>query len=168
MAGRFNQFHLYLSRNHDLPLLTSSLADATSKSHSFIKAAFIPEQAFEVFMQSIGKMSATYRRKQMLQCLYVIAFRCGLRRGELLKLRLQDVESSSDRWLFVRNNRYGNNKSSSALRKVPLSVLMKMEESKLFEYYLAYKKSLDNSSQTLLFSHEQSVHIPLDGTTSAH
>ena len=37
MAGRFNQFHLYLSRNHDLPLLTSSLADATSKSHSFIK-----------------------------------------------------------------------------------------------------------------------------------
>ncbi len=128
MAGRFNQFHLYLSRNHDLPLLTSSLADATSKSHSFIKAAFIPEQAFEVFMQSIGKMSATYRRKQMLQCLYVIAFRCGLRRGELLKLRLQDVESSSDRWLFVRNNRYGNNKSSSALRKVPLSVLMKMEE----------------------------------------
>ena len=90
MAGRFNQFHMYLSRNHDLPLLTSSLADATSKSHSFIKAAFIPEQAFEVFMQSIGKMSATYRRKQMLQCLYVIAFRCGLRRGELLKLRLQD------------------------------------------------------------------------------
>ncbi|RJF33651.1 MULTISPECIES: site-specific integrase [Pseudoalteromonas] len=163
MAGRFNQFHLYLSRNHDLPLLTSSLADATSKSHSFIKAAFIPEQAFEVFMQSIGKMSATYRRKQMLQCLYVIAFRCGLRRGELLKLRLQDVESSPDRWLFVRNNRYGNNKSSSALRKVPLSVLMKMEESKLFEDYLAYKKSLDNSSQTLLFSHEQSVHIPLDG-----
>lgn len=163
VAGRFNQFHLYLSRNHDLPLLTSSLDDTTSHSRPFIRAAFIPEQAFEAFMQSVGKMSATHRKKQSLQCLYIIAFRCGLRRGELLKLRLQDVESSSERWLFVRNNRYGNNKSSSALRKVPLSALMTMEEAKLFEDYLAYKKSLDNSSQALLFAQEQSAHIPLDG-----
>lgn len=163
MAGRFNQFHLYLSRNHDLPVLTSSLDDTSSHSRPFIRSGFIPEQAFAAFMQSIGKMSETHRKKQSLQCLYIIAFRCGLRRGELLKLRLQDVESSSERWLFVRNNRYGNNKSSSALRKVPLSALMTMEEVKLFEDYLAYKRSLDNSSQALLFSQDQSAHIPLDG-----
>ncbi|GAA6186650.1 site-specific integrase [Aliiglaciecola sp. NS0011-25] len=163
MAGRFNQFHLYLSRNHDLPVLTSSLDGTSSHSRPFIRSGFIPEQAFTAFIQSIEKKPVTHRKKQSLQCLYIIAFRCGLRRGELLKLRLQDVESSSERWLFIRNNRYGNNKSSSALRKVPLSVLMTMEEAKLFENYLAYKRALDNSSQALLFSQEQSAHIPLDG-----
>lgn len=163
MAGRFNQFHLYLSRNHDLPVLISSLDDTASQSRPFIRVGFIPEQAFAAFIQSIGKMPATHRKKQSLQCLYIIAFRCGLRRGELLKLRLQDIEPSSERWLFVRNNRYGNNKSSSALRKVPLSVLMTTEETKLFEDYLAYKRSLDDSSQALLFSQEQGAHIPLDG-----
>lgn len=163
MAGRFNQFHLYLSRNHDMPVLTNSLDDRSLHSRPFIRAGFIPEQAFTVFLQSISQMSATHRKKQLLQCLYIIAFRCGLRRGELLKLRLQDVEPSSERWLFVRNNRYGNNKSSSALRKVPLSVLMTKKEAKLFENYLAYKRSLDNSAQALLFSQEQGAHLPLDG-----
>lgn len=163
MAGRFNQFHLYLSRNHDLPVLTSSLDDTTSQTRPFIRAGFIPEQAFAAFIQSIGKMPTTHRKKQALQCLYIIAFRCGLRRGELLKLRLQDVEPSSERWLLIRNNRYGNNKSSSALRKVPLSVLMTTEEAKLFEDYLAYKRSLDDGSQALLFSQEQGTHIALDG-----
>lgn len=163
MSGRFKQFHLYLSQYHNFPSLSVNFDESVSSTRPFIRAGFIPERAFNAFMSSITHLPETDHSKQGLQCLYIMAYRCGLRRGELLKLRVKDIEPSQESWIFIRNNRYGNNKSSSALRKLPLRALLLKNEAQLFERYLAYKKSLDKSDNGLLFSLEQSNQIPLNG-----
>lgn len=163
-SSRLNQFHLYLSRYHEMPP-TQNCVESSSSIRPFVRAAFIPENAFIALLNSIPNLNETDRMTQALQCLYILAYRTGLRRGELLKLRLKDIEASVERWLFIRNNRYGKNKTSSALRKIPLSILLKPNEIKQFEDYLAYKKSIDDSTNSLLFSLDSGSTHPFDGNT---
>lgn len=64
-----------------------------------------------------------------------LAFRSGLRIGEICKLRLSDFQIGTDTmtdplsgrpsvWLWVRQNKYGDNKTDNARRKIPISALM--------------------------------------------
>jgi integrase/transposase-like protein len=163
MRKRFNQFHLYLARNHDLPITPAILKDSSEGNRPFVRAAFITEKAFSAFLETLNGVEMLYLQKKALTCLFVIAHRTGLRRGEILKLKLEDIEQSKERWLFIRNNRYGNNKTPSALRKIPLTILLTESESKLFEDYLAQKNMQNINSQALLFSESQTPNIPLDG-----
>ena len=162
MAGRLDQFHLYISRFYGFPILSSNLSDASQKVKPFIQAAFIPEKAFSAFLETLSKMNEAPFVIQTLRCLFIVAYRTGLRRGELVKLQMGDVEESEERWLFIRNNRYGNNKSSSALRKIPLSLLLTPDEKQEFDTYYSHKKLIQKGDNVQLFSEAQSPHIPLD------
>jgi integrase len=160
-AEVLHRFHQYLMNHHGMPKLTSQLNDKNHYIH-FVRAAYIPESAFTKFIDSIEQQDISKHLKLTLKCLYIIAYRTGLRRGELLKLTLSNVEQSKERWLFITENRFGNNKSPNGLRKIPLSLLLTESELEFFEHYLSIKQKLnDNELKSLLFSIESSPYIPL-------
>ncbi len=165
-VDRFEQFHQFAHREFDLEFMDSIYPTHERKrKKSYVRAGFITENAFAAFIYSI--QLAEYNdslAKEGLILLYIIAFRTGFRRGELLKLRLKDIEYSDESWLYIRNNKYGNNKSTSASRKIPLSLLLMPEEKAQFDQYIRKKLAFFNkNTNALLFSLSQTTHLPLCG-----
>lgn len=165
-VDRFEQLHQFAHRDFGLEYMDSIYpTNERKRKKSYVRAGFITENAFAAFIYSI--QLAEYNdslAKEGLILLYVIAFRAGIRRGELLKLRLKDIEHSDESWLYIRNNKYGDNKSTSASRKIPLSLLLTLEEKAQFDQYLRKKLAITKNHQNaLLFSLSQTTHIPLDG-----
>ncbi|MCT7655012.1 hypothetical protein MBH78_10500 [Oceanimonas sp. NS1] len=88
--------------------------------------------------QSLKDLGEHLRRTYL--CFLIIAYRTGLRPGEIAKLRLCDIEPSAIAWLFVRNNRYGSNKTEAALRKVPLYPLLLEKEYELVSEFIGERR----------------------------
>jgi len=64
----------------------------------------------------------------IVKLVFILAFRCGLRRMEVLKLRIDDVHDCEPMELLVRKNDLRKLKTKSSTRKLPLSVLLTPEE----------------------------------------
>lgn len=136
--------------------------DISIQKVSNIRNYVISEPDFIRFINSIS----TIRENQTLvgQGLVLTAIlmaRCGLRPNEVLKLRLRDVEPSDQRCIFIRQNRFGKNKTHSSRRKIPLSMVLLPNELALFESYIK-RRSIDVNGQleSLLFSNSASAHTP--------
>ena len=163
-SERLSQFHRYLVRQHDMPILSSIFTNNDIESSiPFVRAVYIPEMAFRQLLEGLQKIDLPLLEVEKLSLIFIIAYRTGLRRGEIIKLRLNDVENSEERWLFIRNNKFGDNKTSSALRKIPLSCLLTDKERKYFENYLVKRKNLNKGKNTLLFSQEDGFDKPYSG-----
>lgn len=165
-AARFDQFHEYGHRYFDLEYMSFSLTNNTYKGARFVRSGFISEQLFKVFCKSIDVSGITgLHVKNGLKLLYILSFRLGLRRGELLKLRLKDIEESNHSYIYILNNIYGNNKSNSSTRKIPALLFLTTEEKELFKTYLAERKILTSfKTKALVFSLPETHYTPLKGS----
>lgn len=161
-AGRWQQFHDFLVRRFNAPPLLLPL-DGDEDVERMVRAAVIPIDLQIVIRKAIrGATVLDKVSRTALEMLVVMAYRTGMRLGELLKVRLIDIEPSAERWLFVRPNRYGDNKSSSARRKIPLAALLTDNELKLFEMLLSLRATDVPGPGTLLFAVPGATHLPLD------
>ena len=163
-ASRLKQLHAHGVIKLGFASQTGDLGVDSLRSQPSVRAAYLSESHFVELchqVESIGDLDEL--TKQGLVCLLTISFRVGLRRGELLKLRVSDVEKSENRWLFIRNNRFGDNKSSSALRKIPLSVFLTPVEKDHFNAYFKRREAyVGTEKNALLFSMPITPHIPHD------
>jgi integrase len=161
MSARFDQFHLFLHRNYGFPLLPLPLNDNSKAIKPFVHAMYIPKAAFSQVLNVLDKTISDVSLRQALRVYFIIAIRSAMRIGELSKLQMNDIEHSRDCWLFIRNNKYGNNKSGNALRKLPLNVLLLDNERAEVERYIATRRLLAKDENIMLFSESNSPHIPL-------
>lgn len=135
-ARRFENLHLFAQQEFDLPPLNQPLSEGSDIT-PHVSAAIVDEALFSALLRQIDYIDdLDHAAKRMLKCYLLIAYRTGLRPGEVAKLRLKDIEPSSVGWLFVRESRHGHNKTDSALRKVPLFPLLTDNEKSLMESYL--------------------------------
>lgn len=165
MKGRLIDLHQFAVIHYNLPkLLTLSKSNDTAVAH--VRASFIPESMFESLLGSINQcQTATNQEILLISTLLIIAYRTGLRLGEVLKLKRSDFEYSSDGWLFIRNNVFDNNKSAAARRKIPLISLLTPDEVKIFKEYLITNNIIDSlkkGSNKLLFSFAINEATPID------
>ncbi len=161
-ARRLNDFHVFARARFDLPGLPEPLTEGLS-SATHVRAAFIPEHVFRHGLALIPKLEGRSKHYyRQLQLLWILAYRCGLRRNELIRLQVQDVEPSREMWLFVRNNVVAKGKTSCARRKVPLAALLTREELKLFRKHLAICRKRRDPSTTLVLAAETGVKDPLN------
>lgn len=162
LSARLESLHKYAVRYHGLEPLSESLLEHT-KAQKHIRAGYISEPLFR-YMRHIIKcsLSLTDREKRRLECLAIIAFRTGLRIGELLKLRISDLEASDEMWLYVRDTELDDSKSKNAYRKIPLAVLLTDEElTAVRDYYIFRSISHTKSIAALMFPSEAGELIPL-------
>ncbi len=161
-AGRLEDLHGFAVLRYDFPPLPTPLIES-STAIPHVSAAIVDEDLFRALIRQIAQFSDLdeYSRR-MLQCFLVMAYRTGLRPGELAKLRLMDIESSPIAWLFIRNNRHGHNKTEAALRKVPLFPLLTDTELPLVQAYLRERRIHAHSDTELFFHAAGNMHELLD------
>lgn len=166
LRGRLSDLHAFASFQYGLPTLKEYFLGAgPTRNQVIINAGYIPELGYQAILSNINNVhDLDPHAVEGLRLLVILAYRTGLRRGELLKLRLSDIEESGNPWLFIVNNRYGNNKTDSALRKIPLTPLLLNNELSAFKNYLGRRRAFSqNQPNTLLFSLPHSPTIPHKG-----
>ena len=135
VAGRLAQLHAFgRHKPFSLPLLTAPIAGADGTR--FVRARHVPARFLPAINAEIarlvggdGALAAT------LQAGVLLAYRGGLRLGEVAKLRIRDIEPSSEKTLFIVENRFGTNKTSSARRQIPFAALLCDEERAAFDFF---------------------------------
>ncbi|MFB9940469.1 tyrosine-type recombinase/integrase [Shewanella indica] len=154
-AGRLEDMHRFAQTHFDLPPLCQPLSEG-SADIPHVSAAIVDEALFTALLNHIACLAdLNYTMQRMLQCYLIIAYRTGLRPGEVSKLRLKDIEPSEIGWLFVRESRHGHNKTDSALRKVPLFPFLTEKERHLVKNLISERElACSNNIAELLFHEE--------------
>lgn len=140
LMGRLADFHSFAmkDRRYRLPEL-ETLPWHKRQRHTRVRTRILSigqvRKAIDVMLQN--EPSMLERRKIAL---YVtLAFRTGMRLGELAKLRVCEVEKSDDFVVTVRNNPYGDNKSKAGHRRIHLSAFLDEDELKEFRLLMNHK-----------------------------
>ena len=87
---------------------------------------------FQATINSADNIGMTTDEVDAVKLALILGQRCGLRIGEIVKIRLKDVAITSA-YLEVRDNKYGNNKTGSALRRTLLEQLLTDSDMSLFK-----------------------------------
>ncbi|MBO1520697.1 hypothetical protein [Oceanisphaera pacifica] len=161
-ASRLEDLHLFGAKVLGFPPLPEPLQEGSDVIVR-ISSAVVDEPLFSALLkqfQSLEDLGEYLRRTYI--CFLIIAYRTGLRPGEIAKLRLCDIEPSATAWLFVRNNQYGSNKTEAALRKVPLYPLLTATEHKLVSQFIGERRLNSEKTTQLLFHQPENPYEPLD------
>lgn len=138
-----NKLHRYMVARYNIesiPLFATS-----DRAHH--RVGYISENMFQAVLNKVDSLAITVDEKQALSLTLVLGQRCGLRIGEIVKIRVRDVAYTQN-YLEIRNNKFGNNKSLSALRRIPLSQLLLESDMQLIRR--VYIKRSKHKSQTLI------------------
>lgn len=167
LHGRLRDLHQFASEHYGLPALNSFFSTtSTTVNQAQVRVGYVTEDVYQAMLKRLDNLTGLEQETQQgLKIMLMLAYRTGMRRGELLKLRLSDIQESEEAWVYVVNNRYGNNKTDSARRKIPTYVLLLPEELQQFKDYIGRRRSQNpHTTNTLVFSDPHAVTTPHSGT----
>lgn len=162
--GRLLQLHEFGVKANVFPYIDNLQRIRTTGSFVYVNAGYIPNRLYYELIEALENLQGTTQDSiDAFKCIAMLAMRTGMRQGEILKLRLRDIENSDELFIFITNNIYGSNKSSSALRKLPLKSLLTVEELDFVRNYIDRRNRLfAGNKQSLLFSPDLSPTVPLN------
>jgi integrase len=138
VLGAMHQFGVR-HPDYRLPQLSESLGEG-SKRYTIVRA-LIPSAS--LVQEVTNSLKSQGLQGSLLATIVLLAFRSGLRIGEVCKLRVRDIQFTDGAsgirsviWIWVRQSKYGENKTESARRKIPLSALMTDDELNGFQIFL--------------------------------
>lgn len=128
IATHIDEIHEYLVNQHNIePIAPLS---ATKRAHH--RTGYLSETMFQATLNNADNLEVTKDEIEAVKLALILGQRCGLRIGEIVKIRLKDVSLTST-YLEVRDNKYGNNKTGSALRRTLLEQLLTDSDMSLFK-----------------------------------
>jgi integrase len=165
IAGRLAQLHAFGMKDKDyrLPPLTEPIA--SNDGSIFVRARHIPARFIPAILAEIARMIPNDEGLMAaVQQSVVLAYRGGLRLGEVVKLRLRDIEDSPEQWIFIVQNRFGTNKTAAARRQLPFGALLTDSERTAFAAFVRYRQR--SSLEHLLIVEPKSGDAVRDGALS--
>lgn len=141
-----------LRRFHEYLMVCCSHGELSDRSILFcgeffseIDADLITVEEFRRDLQRVDEEEWTDATRRSIRIMLILGFRCGLRRQEVLYLRIGDLKV--DRYgipaeLFVRDSDYHSVKTLNAWRRIPLSFLPEDELKELAEWYARRKSEI--------------------------
>ncbi|MHB1400557.1 MAG: hypothetical protein ACYDAI_14755 [Trichloromonadaceae bacterium] len=156
IVARLEQFHGFLRAND--PKIANVDFDEIKCCYGLptksVRANLITFPEYRAILKSFGFGRKHLSRWQRiyLTCI-ILAFRCGLRRGELQGLQIRDVKNRIRAELRVRPGRYRDLKSAAANRRLPLYALLTEKELNLVLEWVELRRQEARSWQSPLFSH---------------
>ena len=116
-------------------------------SVAHVKAGYISETMFQAILYACKSLNINKEKKDAIYIALILGQRFGMRIGEIAKLKLIEISSTVED-LEVRNNIYGDNKTSSALRSLPIDLLLSPEELRVLT--ALYHRRVEEKGQTLI------------------
>lgn len=152
---RFHQYQIveYGVEDVDIPYLVSK---------EKVSAKLLSTGLFQAILNAIdARLDSTHA--VIFKLIYIIAYRTGMRKSEILGLTYFDIErlGGTELNLIVRANRHRSIKSSSSRRRVLLSALLKPDELNMFLDYLAITRPSQDRLGQSVFS-LSGTDFPLD------
>jgi len=145
LMGRLEEFHWFLSEYFSVVTLSDKAFSVNAQQISVVRANYVNELEYAHLKQTIQKFRSSSTERMILLCIVILAYRTGLRKGEIIKLKISDFDIALESLLWVRSNQYGNNKSESAYRCIPLHLLLNSDELSSVKQYLALRKSFSEA-----------------------
>ncbi|GAF58332.1 hypothetical protein JCM18902_1112 [Psychrobacter sp. JCM 18902] len=142
-AELIDKIHQYMVAHHNI----ESIPPFATSDRSHHRVGYISESMFQAILNKIDSLTMTVDEKQAISLTLILGQRCGLRIGEIVKIRIRDIAETQN-YLEVRNNKFGNNKSLSALRRISLSQLLLESDMQLIRR--VYIKRSRYKNQTLI------------------
>lgn len=161
-------FHAFLVGYYSAPSVDlSELKGSTGPVELAVNANLVSMKTYDLMLSVLGGDDLNPTRPQKM-CIIaaILAFRCGMRREEVRKLRLADVHGMAYPDILVRENRYRTVKSRDAVRRLPLVSLLSESELRFFAQWrndrLAEDGKVDTpDSASLLLCEIGSPTIPI-------
>lgn len=147
-AKRLRSFHSFLVLTREvLPVeIDGIVADRVD-----VRANIISEHEYLRALDLLSRTIPDDRGRRMLRAMLILAYRMGLRRGELAYLRLSDIhdeslsgEASRLPLLWIHSHRQSSLKTSESLRRLPLAHLLTPDE---LNEVLQWKRSRKDDSE---------------------
>lgn len=143
--------HRFGMAEYDWPM-NDALADflKTKAGLTYVRTSIVDHRHVYNVLRAIDRSNEDEIYKAQLKLILLIGFRCGLRIGEILKLRFRDVDPASDWAISVRGSRLGTNKSDNSLRRIEFANVACAEELELFKQYF-HEIKMDRKVSDYLF-----------------
>ena len=119
LAVLLDDFHRFLVKQFRAVSITP-LASGTIPHH---KTAYLSETMFQAILTACDDQPIGQHDKNNLKTALILAHRLGMRIGEITKLKLKEISLLLE-YCEIRDNQYANNKSSSALRRLPIELML--------------------------------------------
>lgn len=159
----FQRFHNFLVQYFNLPRMPRDLVTMKSNRVEHIRVGFIPHKLYEAVIAKLPETKGCDDNTSlMLQCITMLAYRTGLRMSEILSLRVKDVRTSPDIWLHIKTNEYATVKRDSSARKLPLFLLLELDEMKSFKSWLVRRTRNSSRASELLFCYHDTPRVMID------
>ncbi|WP_298807129.1 tyrosine-type recombinase/integrase [uncultured Psychrobacter sp.] len=160
-ANLLKSMHNFAKSKYNLP----SVNFQQSKNGRRVRAELISPQAYQaIITQILGSVDILER--EMFALLFILVYRTGMRKKELLGLKYNDIEGlkTAVPSVVIRPNSYRPTKTQSSIRRVPLFALLKPNELNFFINFV--QSNIGESSNKFIFtlSSEQRPiddHVPL-------
>lgn len=138
-ASRLREFHSFLVLTRETPPVE---IEGVFAARGEVRCNVISETEYQRTLALIDRLDSDKRTCAMRRAMLILAYRTGLRRGELAHLRLEDIhENSVDSntskrpLLWIHSHPDASLKTDQSLRRLPLAHLLSPDELKeLFEW----------------------------------
>jgi len=156
LQSRLIDFHRWLVNTKNVPEIKFSELDNYTTSSGVVNANLITPTEFRISrskLEDLSHIPDDYLREASIN-IFTLLFRCGMRKREVLQLRICDYRKHSHA-LKIRPSKYGSIKSSQSIRNLPLAVLLEPDELNRFNHWFDTVSALSifqGTDQNLLFS----------------
>lgn len=150
-------------RMHNFAVKDCNLAPVIieqAKSKRRVRSELIPPQAYHAIIKQILK-SVDVLEREMFALLFILVYRTGMRKKELLGLRYIDIEglSHGQPSLIVRPNKYRSTKTQGSIRRIAVFALLKPQELAFFINFV--ECNIGSNSNKFIFT-LSNAHQPID------
>jgi len=164
-ARVLREFHYFLTQTYDIPKLSQSILGISGGLEA-VDAHIISLEEYNKTLEHLrlGKLSLIHSDLPVIaQLMTIIAFKCGLRRSEVLKLQTIDFQGMVEPEILVRPNDLRRLKSANAKRRVRLLCFLDKNELGLLKSWVLKRlsQSEDKGNSEYLFSitDQQYIHV---------
>jgi len=167
LCAGLREFHFFLHRDYGVPRLSEVMNLGGGSILHPVDANLITLDEYQEIRRSIKRADLELIAHDLpiiAELIFVLGFRCGLRRMEALMLRIQDVHLMGRSAIIVRRYAGHRLKTANAKRIMPIHALLDEDELELLKEWVEHRQREENKlPQTdALFAVPNKGWMPID------
>lgn len=160
-AKQLQKMHKFTEVEYGFPKVKVPLTSSRRK----VRSEWFSPQLFSALIEQL-RFGIDVIEADMLTVLFIIAYRTGMRKKEILGIKYADIEGMQQGRpsVLIRPNHYRLIKTDNSIREVPIFALLKPSELELFIKFITINKT--KNSQRFIFTLSSSQrpladHVPI-------